>query len=137
MQTSHSMRLQYTRQLMKWLSTVKSSEALPVQIENGERPVVVALLEDRISEVANRVERTGAANVVVCDENGFVVLSFLGPQPITSQTPETQVIHEDISMEMFLTSLRTLADERGALNVSIRFGGTDATVPQIKQLVDA
>lgn len=133
-----SARSSFVRDLMKFLARTSPSKVLPIQLPNGERPVVPALGSDRVSEVAMKVARSGAANVcVLYKETRMMVLGFEdAPHDNSHGENPLQDIHADITMDMLIDSALSLHGPNNPMPIRIDFGGTSATVPTVKELVN-
>lgn len=60
----------------KTLAHFEASKSLPVQLEDGRTPVVVALPDDTIGEVQAQISLYGSANVVVAYEDKMALIAF-------------------------------------------------------------
>lgn len=85
---------------------------LPVVDSQGSHPVVVALGEERLSALMNRVRRIGGfANVFVRDEGGVAALAFidrgsaLGADDAENLTSESDRPGPNATVSMFLSYL--------------------------------
>src|SRR6185312_11508094 len=91
-------RLQFSRKLMKYFARVDTSHVLPVQLSNGTRPYIAALIDDRVSDICTRVAFTGRANVCVEVRGQLAVLAFepgFDPSSVVDDT--VQDVHKEIT----------------------------------------
>ena len=135
---SNDPRLNLTRFLMKKLATVPAQEVLPYQSETGERPFLVALPSDRVSEVSAKVERLGGANVCLWHQKhrGLIVLVMTPGLPEESEEFEgAQYIHQDIHMGMLMTFIEKNS-KGGSLQLRIDVGEAKNNVPQVNRVLE-
>lgn len=132
-------RLEVTKRIMKYFARSGQGNCLPIQLDDGRRPVVVAMPDDRISEVANKVKSYGKANVCVAMSDGLVVLGFEGCLSNESIRPigDVQDVHQDISIGMLISAAETLNKTNSKLAFSISFGDTHGQVPSVRTLISA
>jgi len=112
-----------TRRVMKAVAHTFSHEPLPFALEDGTRPVVVALANDYISDIVGRVASMGGeANVAVAFSGHFQTIIF---SKTTSDSQHVMEINQDLSMGMFLIKL----SNNPGKTVRLRFRDVDADVP--------
>lgn len=134
--SSHSVRRRANaaRVVSKHVAATSAEHALPVQNDDGSRPVVVALDSDLVSEVLRRVSKWGSANVVVDLPGGVVVLGCVNNGRELTFGGDSQTLHEDIDMGMLVDSLDALADASGEFRIKVELGSDPANTPTITRL---
>lgn len=104
-------RLRLARRVMTALRHQDFRAALPGVTAEGERPVVVALPDDRMGMVFDRLqELRGPVNLFVQTDPGFaLVLLEPAKRPEAREVPpDVCPIHEDTHVSMLLTLLREI-----------------------------
>lgn len=122
------------RVVSKLAATTSAEHALPVQIEDGSRPLVVALDSDLVSDVLHRVSKWGSANVAVDFPDSVVVLACINNGHGLTFGGDSQTLHQSIDMSMLVDSLHTLGDKDGALRVNVAVGSSNTSAPTITRL---
>ncbi|WP_148046102.1 hypothetical protein [Nocardioides marmoriginsengisoli] len=93
------------RQVHRRLAHRDFAERFSVMTESGERPIVVALLEDSINELCVRVRNAGgAANVVTQHLDGMVVFNMVAGE-VTTVRPEPPSVKGDATVGVMLQQL--------------------------------
>ena len=112
-----------TRRVMKTVARTFDREPLPLTLEDGTQPLVVALPSEYISEIVGRVISIGgSANVAVAFNDHFttIVLANNG-----SPSMDVLEINQDLSMGMFLIKL----ERNPGKSMRLKFRDVDANVP--------
>lgn len=113
-----------TRRVMKTVARTFDSEPLPLRLEDGTQPLVVALPSEYISEIVNRVVSIGGqANVAVAFNDHFTTI-VLGNK--ADQSMHVLEINQDLSMGMFLIKLQ----QNPGKSMRLKFRDVDANVPE-------
>lgn len=108
------------------VSVMRSGRELPFRADDGSRPLIVALPNDYLSVILDRVRAAGgAANVAIADMRSFkIVVLRTHDEPVENGGEEYD---DDMSMGMF--SIRT-SSQRGARSFhlsGVRAGMSSAT----------
>lgn len=131
-------RLEFTRRLMKYFSRVDVREVLPIQLENGERPFLAVLVDDRVSEVCAKVALTGSANVCVEYHGSLAIMGFEpGFTGVVVEEKGVQDIHRDITVGMLLDFATTAHEQGDRIPLRIDVGTAHSRVPSMKVLAYA
>lgn len=102
---------------MKALARVVARDPLPVKLNDGSSPVVVALPEDPITDVTERVARVGgAANVVVADTESFAIVAFVSREN-NDPIGEAVEVHHLSDAGMLVAWLSSTPDNCGSFRV--------------------
>lgn len=95
-----------TRRVMKTVARRSAVEPLPVVAQDGTRPIVVALPDDDLKVVFERVAAFGGrANVFVAFPD-WLALIELTTGTGAQEASQVQPIHEAISMAMYVEFLK-------------------------------
>ena len=109
--------------------------------DDGVRPIVVALPDDTVGTVMNRVHRYGVrVNVVVPDaaDNLFMLSVLTGRGADSAQgTEEPCDIHEDSPIGMLLSLLQQLPDRGAHCRILTRSGAVDVREEDAPLMVPA
>lgn len=129
-----------TRRVLGMMRRQRFLRELPVAESDGDRPLVVCLESDRVSDAVRRVEAIGGrANVVVADTEGFVIVAMeRTPLPGDAfRAPRSQkgtyVIHEDITMGMLIAATEPSSGQ-SATEFQIAMRGVEASVPSVHRV---
>ncbi len=118
-----------TRRVMKSLARPHTAGALSLRLDDGTRPVVVALPYEKVSEVVARVRAIGGkANVAVAHAQNFhtLVMDLEGRSSTSRPVVE---ITQDLSMGMFVLKV----EANPSKSILFRFQGIEAGVPVASQ----
>lgn len=114
-----------TRKVMKTIG--QREETLPLVLDDGTSPLVIAMPYEHVSEVINRVASLGGqANVAVAFAQSYATLIMART---TEYTGEYLVINQDLSMGMFLISVKNHPGQK----IRFQFRDVDSNVPEISQ----
>lgn len=95
-----------TRRVMKTVARRSTMQPLPVLADDGTRPVVVALPDDDLNSVFERVEAFGGrANVFVAFPDWLALIEFINGSG-ARDSPPAQHVHEATSMAMYVEFLK-------------------------------
>lgn len=95
-----------TRRVMKTVARRSMVQPLPVVADDGTRPVVVALPDDDLKTVFERVEAFGGrANVFVAFADWLALIEFINGSGAHESATE-QHVHEATSMAMYVEFLK-------------------------------
>jgi hypothetical protein len=101
-------RAELTKAVYNKLTESRFRERLTATAPDGSRPITVALREDSIRSLLERIELVGgSSNVVVPTLNGFVVISVVGEsgrKRSTDQRPD--VLNGHCTVGVFMERLR-------------------------------
>ena len=115
-----------TRRVMKTLALTNSPASFPHRLADGSTPIVVALPNEYVSDVMNRVSSMGGnANVAVAFRDHFQTV-VLGTS-LKGNESEVVEINQDISMGMFLIRVTANPGKR----MRFRFRNINADVPEV------
>lgn len=118
-----------TRRVMKSLARPHASGALSLQLDDGTRPLVVALPFEKVSEVVARVRVIGGkANVAVAHAKNFNTL-VMDLNPRTATDRPVVEITQDLSMGMFVLRI----EQNPRKSILFRFHDIEAGVPSVSQ----
>ncbi|WP_419819220.1 hypothetical protein [Glaciibacter flavus] len=107
LQSKDDRRASLNRKIMKAIATGSVRVAMPYRSPDGTFPVVVALPNDNMSDVAARVIATGGpVNLVIASANSFRVIQMgkIPADEIDNGEP-TDEINQELSLGMFLIAL--------------------------------
>lgn len=96
-----------TRRVMKTLARRSAHNALPVRAADGSHPLVIALPEDKLVDVARHVKNEfgGEANIFVTLPDHIALIAFsFGPDP--AEAEKMQRAHGNTSMAMYVAFLK-------------------------------
>lgn len=96
-----------TRRVMKTIARRTPANPLPVKAQDGSTPVVVALPDDRLLDIATHVQKQfgGHANVFVTLPDHIALIDFqLDPSGVDRQ--DYQSGHANTSMAMYVSFLK-------------------------------
>lgn len=114
-----------TRKVMKTLSQREGT--LPLVLDDGTSPLVIAMPYEHVSEVMNRVASMGGqANVAVAFAKSYSTLIMARS---AAHTGDYLVINQDLSMGMFLITVKNHPGEK----IRFQFRDVDANVPEVSQ----
>ncbi|CAI7976216.1 hypothetical protein FRAHR75_230005 [Frankia sp. Hr75.2] len=99
-------RVAVARKIFQATSNPKFGVSLPIQAPDGERPVVVALREDSVGYVFDRVDDYGGSANVVVDLGLSIAIITVTPDPPGTASKASHPIHDDSPMEMLVVLLR-------------------------------
>lgn len=106
-----------TRRVMKTIARRSTVQPLPVVGDDGTRPVVIALPDDDLKTVFERVEAFGGrANVFVAFPDWLALIEFIAGSGDPHSAP-VQRVHEAASMAMYVEFLK-LHDSPVSVSVS-------------------
>lgn len=106
-----------TRRVMKTVARQSTTQPLPVIADDGTRPVVIALPDDDLKTVFERVEAFGGrANVFVAFPDWLALIELINGSE-TRDDATVQQVHETTSMSMYVELLK-LHDTPVTVNVS-------------------
>jgi len=111
-------RVKATRRVMKTVARESAFEPLPIVLEDGSSPVVVALPDDEIESVYRRIRKFGsAANVFVAyPENTRLIGMRLGEEGAPAAE---QLGHGHMSMAMYVDFLLLNPNKSSTITISI------------------
>ncbi|MEW1707006.1 hypothetical protein AB0230_07165 [Microbacterium sp. NPDC089190] len=114
-----------TRRVMKTIARRSTYETLPVRGADGSLPIVVALPDDRLIDIARHVheEFDGAANIFVAMPDQIALIGFsFGPD--RTHDAEVQRAHDNTSMAMYVAYLR-MHPGAATLNINMADASTE------------
>lgn len=122
-------RIQRTKRIMRTIG-LRAEPFQLFRLEDGTSPMVVALPNERISEVLDRVRRVGgSANVAVAYAKNFEMLTLQDSASTNAQGE--LLISEDISIGLLALRLR---ENRGK-TLRLKFRDADVEVPHFESEV--
>lgn len=128
-------RLEFSRKLMKYFARVDTSHVLPVQLSNGTRPYIAALVGDRVSDICKQVAFTGRSNVCVEVRGQLAILGFEpGFDPWAVVGKPVQDIHQEITMGTLMDFLTCAHDEGERVHLRVSLDEAESHVPSMKML---
>lgn len=123
-----------TRRVMKALARLVAREPLPVKLEDGTSPVVVAVPEEPVADMLARISRAGGrANVAIDYVDHFAIAACesksLG-EAIDSATSDHAEVHQLSTVGMLMTWIATQPNGSGAFTMT----GPVDTVPPVPRV---
>lgn len=113
------------RKVMKTLS--QRAGTLPLVLDDGTSPLVIAMPYEHVSEVMNRVASMGGeANVAVAFAKSYATLIMART---AEQAGEYLIINQDLSMGMFLITVKNHPGKK----IRFQFRDVDANIPEVSQ----
>lgn len=111
-------RVEATRRVMKALARLASNGPLPVKLEDGTSPVVIAMPSDSVKDLAKQLKRAGGvANVLVAYPDHFA-LSALEETPSATSIDEVAEVNQLSDVDMLVHWMRTLPEHGGSFTVT-------------------
>lgn len=108
-----------TRKVMKAIATGPTRVRLQYRAEDGTFPLVVALPNENIADVAERVRSVGgSANVAIAFAKNFRIISMTGVD--VELNPEEHEDSLDVTHQMSMGMLLIQFDQRKRSNVHFR-----------------
>lgn len=106
------------RRIMKAVARIAARGSLPVKLENGQSPVVVALPQDSVEHLSEQlVQAGGSANVLVAYPDHFYLVA-MAETPSSSDLEEVAEVHHLSDVDMLLQWMKTLPEAGGTFKVN-------------------
>lgn len=128
-------RNEATQRIMKALARLVATEPLPVRLDDGSTPVVVAVPEEPVQDMLARLHRAGgAANVVVDYVDSFYVASFFSSALPAAAVGDPADVHNNSNVGMLIDWLLAQPHGAGAFRMNgARLSDSAPESPQVRE----
>ncbi len=121
-------RNEATQRIMKALARLVATEPLPVRLDDGSSPVVIAVPEEPVKDMLDRLHRAGgAANVVIDYVDSFSVVSFYSSDIPNAASDDPADVHHNSNVGMLIDWIHAQPDGSAAF----RMNGSEAPAPSM------
>jgi hypothetical protein len=106
------LRVAVARRIFRATSDPAFGKYLPVRMPDGERPIVIALRDDTVGYLFDRVDDYGGAANVIVDLGLTIGIITVTPDPPRAAVGSSHPLHDDAPVEMLFLLLKDFGPQQ-------------------------